>query len=206
MAEETVETTTEKTETVETPQHNAGLIDAWRQKAEALEKRLNEHKEKGDLNRKRESELLAKIKEYEDKELAAETDLKKKAEALEKRVKDVEHEYGEKLSAADKRYVRAEVRAAAIKAGIIDADDVDSMDLSDLRIDEDGNVTGVDTLMAAHKERKPHWFKAEKSTDEKPEKKVVVTPARKSGDSSLDFATVPDADFRKKLDSYGVKL
>jgi hypothetical protein len=204
MSDETAVETTEQTETVEATQETKAEKIEAKMYPESYVKKI--HTENA-ARRKREEELSLKLKEYEDKELAAETDLKKKAEALEKRIKDTEAEYAQKLSAADKRYIRAEVRAAAIKAGIIDADDVNSIDLSDLRIDDEGNVTGVDELMAAHKERKPHWFKGERKPDEKVERKVTpVTPQRKTGESSTDYATLGDDDWRKKMQSMGVSI
>lgn len=201
MSEESTVETTEQTETVETTETKSESTPKMYE--ESYVKKI--HTENA-ARRKREEELRAKLKEYEDKEIAAETDLKKKLEHFEKRAKDIESEYQQKLSASDKRYVRAEVRAAAIKAGIIDPDDVNSMDLSDLRLDDEGNVTGVDEMIAASKERKPHWFKAEKKAEEKEQKRTVTTPARKESDSSLDYAKVGDDDFRKKLDSLGVKI
>ena len=204
MPEETTVETTETTETVEVEKNGEAEKVEAKLYPESYVKKL--HTENAG-RRKREEELAAKLKEYQDKEIEAETDLKKKVEHFEKRAKDVESEYKEKLTASERRYVRAEVRAAAIKAGIIDPDDVNSMDLSDLRVDDDGNVLGVEDLIAAGKERKPHWFKGAKSEEktEKAERKVV-TPPRKSDPSSLDYGALPEDDFRKSLDKLGVKI
>lgn len=198
------ETTVETTEEAEKAEVQTEVKAEAKTYPESYVKKI--HTENA-ARRKEAEELRNKLKEYEDKELAQETDLKKKIEALEKRDKQREAEYGEKLTASERRYVRAEVRASAIREGIIDPDDVNSMDLSDLRVDDEGNVSGVAELIAASKERKPHWFKSAKSEEKPPEKiKPVVTPGRKDGEATVDYRKVGDSDFRDKMRSMGVNI
>ncbi|WP_158285482.1 phage scaffolding protein [Azospirillum sp. TSA6c] len=62
--------------------------------------------------------------------------------------------------AANERIIRAELKAEAIKAGMVDLDGLKLADLSTVTIGEDGNVTGATELLAKLKEGKPYLFGA----------------------------------------------
>lgn len=86
------------------------------------------------------------LKDAEDKIKAAEAKHATDAEARQK--------------AADSRVILAELKAAAVKAGMIDLDGLKLADMSKVKLGESGEVEGADALMAAMKEAKPYLFGA----------------------------------------------
>lgn len=56
------------------------------------------------------------------------------------------------------RLIRAELKAHAIKAGIVDLDVLRLMDVSALRMDDAGDVQGAAEAVEAFKASKPHLF------------------------------------------------
>ena len=63
-------------------------------------------------------------------------------------------------TAADQRVIRAELKAAALKAGMVDLDGLKLADLSTVKLGADGEVEGADALMDAMKKAKPYLFGA----------------------------------------------
>ncbi len=61
-------------------------------------------------------------------------------------------------SAADQRVIRAELKAAAIKAGMVDLDGLKLADLSKVKLNDEGEVEGAEELMASLKKAKPYLF------------------------------------------------
>jgi hypothetical protein len=64
----------------------------------------------------------------------------------------------EASTAANQRIIRAELKAAALKAGMVDLDGLKLADLSTVKLAEDGSVEGADALMTSLKESKPYLF------------------------------------------------
>lgn len=89
----------------------------------------------------------AAAKEIESHKTAAQ----KAAEEAEARVKAAE-------TAANDRILRAELKAAALKAGMVDLDGLKLADLSKVKLLEDGSVDGADALMEEMKKAKPYLF------------------------------------------------
>lgn len=61
---------------------------------------------------------------------------------------------------AEARIIRAELKALALAAGIVDLDALKMLDLSGLTLGEDGSVAGADALIASAKKAKPYLFGA----------------------------------------------
>lgn len=108
----------------------------WRLKAQAQEQ----------ARQAAETAAQAKVAEAEAKAAAAEAAATAKAEAAEKVAQD--------------KILRAELRTAALKAGMIDLDGLKLADLSKVSLGEDGEVKGADELMASLREGKPYLFGA----------------------------------------------
>ena len=60
--------------------------------------------------------------------------------------------------AADERIIRAELKASAMKAGMVDLDGLKLADLTKVKLNEAGEVEGADTLMEELKKAKPYLF------------------------------------------------
>jgi len=81
----------------------------------------------------------------------AEPDPYARAEALERQLR-------ESNEAAHARIVRAELKAEALRAGMIDLDGLKLLDLSRVRLNEAGEVEGAAALMAQLRRDKPWLF------------------------------------------------
>lgn len=101
----------------------------------------------------------------------------------------------EKISAAEKtandRIVRAELKAHAIKAGMIDLDGLKLADLSSVKLDDKGEVVGAEALMESLKKSKPYLFGTQSSST-----KAGDPPPPSSGGkkSALEMS---DEEYRK---------
>lgn len=62
--------------------------------------------------------------------------------------------------AASERLLRSELKAAAIKAGITDPDGLKLADTSKLKLNDAGEIEGLDAFMAEFKTAKPYLFGA----------------------------------------------
>ena len=117
------------------------------------------------------------------------------AEAEAKKAKDeAEAHKTEAKTAADQRIIRAELKAEAIKAGMIDLDGLKLADLSAVKLDDNGEVVGAEELMTKLKADKPYLFQAPSSsnTDKKPDPNKDDKP-KKAVDMTKDEANAEAA-------------
>jgi Na+-translocating ferredoxin:NAD+ oxidoreductase RnfC subunit len=154
-------------------------------------------------------ELAKKIADAEKAELEKKGELQQLLDKERKEREDERKQLNEKMTAADRRFILAEAKAAAIKAGIVDPSDVkNGIDVSDLRIDDDGNVPGLEDKIAKLKESKPHWFKGDKKDDEDKRRRNLLPPERKDGNvdpnQGRDWNKASNDEMREKLKEYGV--
>lgn len=119
----------------------------------------------------------------------AEAKATKAAEEAEARAKkasdDADAKIKESHTSAEQRIIRAELKAEAIKAGMVDLDGLKLADLSSIKIDEKGDVQGAAELLTALKESKPYLFKEPSSStshtgEPPPKKKPEPFDARKA--------------------------
>jgi len=112
--------------------------------------------------------------------------LREKLEALDKKKQDdekkaleeqgkfkdlAEKEKGEKAELQKKfseRAITSELKTEAIKAGILNSDDVALADRSSIKVDENFTVTGATDAIEALKKSRPYLFKAADSTTTPP--------------------------------------
>ena len=94
------------------------------------------------------------------------TELKTKLEKLASEAENKTQAEVNKIKAqTDKlaaKIIDATIKAAAAAAGLSDPDLLGHsfFDRSSIKVDDDGNVTGVDEMFNSVKEKKPEWFKA----------------------------------------------
>lgn len=86
------------------------------------------------------------------------TKAKEQEEAAQKALKDAEETTTKAKADADSRIIRAELKAAALKAGMIDLDGLKLADLSKVALKDDGTLEGADALMEGLKKDKPYLF------------------------------------------------
>ncbi len=133
------------------------------------------------------------------------TDALKKAEEAEIAGKKAQEEAAAKIAEADakaqQRIIRAELKAAALKAGMIDLDGLKLADLSALKLNDAGEVEGADALMESLKKSKPYLF-GTPGTTSNPTKSQ---PGNASAGQT--FRDLKPADQRKILrEKYGVSI
>lgn len=103
------------------------------------------------------------------------------AEAAAKKAKDdADASIAAHNSATTERVIRAEMKAAALKAGMIDLDGLKLADLSKIKLKDDGSIEGADELLTALKEAKPYLFGEAKGSSHAGDPPKPKTPAAKN--------------------------
>lgn len=110
------------------------------------------------------TELRNENKGYRLKAQTLEAANKASEEALAKAAAEADEKVSAATQAANDRILRAELKAAAIKAGMIDLDGLKLADLSLVKLNDAGEVEGAEALMAALKESKAYLFQASGTT------------------------------------------
>lgn len=111
--------------------------------------------------------------------------------ATEKELKVASEKISATQQVANGRIIRAELKAHAIGAGMIDLDGLKLADLSKVTLSEEGDVSGAEELMAALKEAKPYLFKEFQSTSS-----TSATPPKKPDTPKL-ARDMSDAEYEK---------
>jgi hypothetical protein len=102
-----------------------------------------------------------KAKESETAKEAADAAAKVATEAADARVTETS-------KTAEQRIIRAELKAHAVKAGIVDIDGLKLVDLSGVKLDDNGEVVGADALIESLKKAKPYLFGSPQSSSTTP--------------------------------------
>lgn len=118
------------------------------------------------------------------------------AEAAAKAAKEADDKVTAAQQAANDRIVRAELKAVAIKHGMVDLDGLKLADLSSVKLNDAGEVEGAEELMAKLKEAKPYLFTSATNTSN-------TNPAPKpKGDEPKDARKLSKEEYeaeRRKL-------
>ncbi|MBV8656610.1 MAG: phage scaffolding protein [Burkholderiales bacterium] len=103
--------------------------------------------------------LRDRLKSFDDADAQAKLDdaIKK---ARDDAGKDFEKALVKERDAANGRLIRSELKAALGKAGLVDADAIKLVDTSKLTVSDDGDVVGIDALVADMQKAKPYLFQA----------------------------------------------
>jgi hypothetical protein len=95
---------------------------------------------------------------------------------LRARAETLEHELAELRTKADARLVLAELKAEAVRAGMVDLDGLRLFDLASVRLNEAGEIDGAAQIMTQFKKAKPWLFAAAFSSS--PATAPVAQPPR----------------------------
>lgn len=123
------------------------------------------------------SELRNENKSFRLKAQELEAKAKESEEAATKAATEADAKVSANTQAANDRILRAELKAVALKAGMVDLDGLKLADLSKVKLNDEGEVEGAEALMTAMKESKPYLFGATSTTTQTQE-----TPAKKAGE------------------------
>ena len=97
------------------------------------------------------------------------------------------------------RIIRAEMKAAAIQAGMIDLDALKLLDLSGVKLDRNGDVTLPGDFFDKARAAKPYLFKAEATTSSS------ATPPPAAPPSEKRATEMNDAEFAALKRQYGIR-
>lgn len=145
----------------------------------------NSQKELAELKKFREDTEVDKLKSEKKFEELADKERKAREKA--------EHDAADRVSAYERRAVKAEVKALALAAGIEDPDDVELIDLSAIKFEND-KIVGAEKVVEDFKKAKPHKFKSDQQqrgrgglgTD---------NPGKGGNAGEVDARKMPQADF-----------
>lgn len=128
-----------------------------------------------------------------------ETAAKTAQEAADKAKAEAEAKITEATTAAQARVIRAEIKAAAIKAGMIDLDGLKMLDLSGVKLNDAGEVDGADALLDAAKKAKPYLFGDAKTSSTTP-------PPKPKEPTEKTAKEMTDAELRAFEKQHGIRL
>jgi hypothetical protein len=142
-------------------------------------------------------ELREENKGWRLKASEQETAAKTHKEAAEKAAKEADEKVSAATRASNDRIIRAELKASALKAGMVDLDGLKLADLSKVTLDDKGEVQGADALMDELKKAKPYLFgAASTSTGKQPP--PAGDPKKKSAkDMTPEEYAAAEAEFLK---------
>lgn len=120
------------------------------------------------------TELIGKIDGFE----------KEKAEAVSKAVEEAvtkakAEALTEASAEADKRVLMAELKGEAVKAGLVDLDQLKLLDVASIKLTADGKIEGADALFKGLKETKPYLFGVPNTTSNTQQKPPPANPEAK---------------------------
>lgn len=113
---------------------------------------------------------------------AALTEARARADELERRLVVAQQE-------ADQRLIRAEMKAEAVRAGMVDLDGLKLLDLSATKLSSTGEVEGAAGLMAQAKRDKPWLFVGTSSTAATPPPAAAPTPKKAMDMTDAEYRT-----------------
>jgi hypothetical protein len=104
----------------------------------------------------------------------------------------------EARSTADQRLIQVELRAEAIKAGMVDLDGLKLIEPGSVSIDEHGTVHGASTVMTRLRRDKPWLFGSQSSSSAAPVPAHGSTRPKSATDMSLDEWRAARADLLRR--------
>lgn len=101
-------------------------------------------------------------------------------------------------TAAEQRIIRAELKAIAVKAGMVDLDGLKLADFSKVTINKDGEVEGAEALMDALKKAKPYLFGAQSTSSTRTPPDPSKTEPKKATEMSKEEYSAARAKLRQR--------
>ncbi len=128
------------------------------------------------------------------------TKAKEHEDAAQTALKAAEEQSAKARADADARIIRAELKAAALKAGMIDLDGLKLADLSKITLKDDGTLDGADALMEGLKKDKPYLF-GQPATTSHPQNApapTAPTPKKATEMNAAEYAAAKAAVLKNK--------
>lgn len=144
-----------KTESVQNKSNNSKTDDKASKTQSSATEPDNDDNDDEKFNRTYVEKLRA---ENKDRRLQAK-EYQEKAEEAERRAEEALRKTQQLQSAYESKIIRAELKEAAIKAGLIDMDAFKMVDTSSIKLNKQGEVIGVNETIETLKKNKPYLFK-----------------------------------------------
>ena len=141
--------------------------------------------------------LRQKAQGHEAARIEAEKKAKEAQEAADKRSQEAEQAAQKRAEEAEKkandRVMRSELRALAVKEGIVDLDGLQFVDIGTLKLNDKGELEGGAEALKALKEAKPYLFAASTGTSH------AGNPPPKKPDGPKRATDLSDEEWRAAL-------
>jgi hypothetical protein len=146
---------------------------------------------------KNRADELKKIKAKLTEKEKAEAEAQRKIDEEQGNWKKIAEENAAALAAKDEKILRAEVRALAIKEGIIDPKIIDRFPLDGVSMDKEGEIVGVEKFVKDLKKNSAYLFGSPEQKS--PEGTTTTTPAPtpSSNPKSKSALEMTDEEYRK---------
>jgi hypothetical protein len=102
------------------------------------------------------------------------------------RAADLERRLNELEASTNARLIRAELKAVAVRAGMVDLDGLKLIDVDHLRLDDDGNVKGAGEVMRDLRRAKPWLFGGASTSSSSPAPPMQPVRPRLATEMSYD--------------------
>jgi hypothetical protein len=120
------------------------------------------------------------------------------AESLRIRAEALERQLQEAMATHQAAMVRAELKAEAVRAGMVDLDGLKLVDLADVRVNEAGEIEGAAALMQKLRRAKPWLFGERHSSSPAMVPPAQPPQARRATEMSLDEWRAARAELLKR--------
>jgi hypothetical protein len=127
--------------------------------SDANETEIKKQESKETFSREYVHELREENKNWRLKTQEIETAKRAAEESAAASKREAEEAVSKAMQSASQKIMMAELKASALKAGMVDLDGLKLADLSSIKLSDDGSIEGADSLMEALKEAKPYLFK-----------------------------------------------
>lgn len=119
-------------------------------------------------------------------------------QSLEDRAAALEHKLADLEATTNARLIRAELKAEAVRAGMVDLDGLKLMDTANLKLNEGGEVEGASGLIKEFRKLKPWLFGAPSSSSTAAAPPAQATEAKRATQMSHAEWQAARADLLKR--------
>ncbi len=173
--------------------------------SESVVRELREEAKKRRLELREAQARIAELQRLEDERVRAKLEEEKKYQELveleRSKFRELETKYSNESKQFSEKILRAEIRAKAVEAGIVDPSDIETLPLENVTVEQ------IPDFVESLKTTKKHWFKPTSSDAPPAPPRGTVPPGPSRGTPKGSSAFDLSADeFRKKMQEYGVNL
>lgn len=165
------------------------------------ELKLEERKEVKEVDAKKQADIEENDNRWREKFKQSKAELEQEREKSSEEIKKFEEKISNAYKAVEKRVIDAELKAVVIAAGLQDLDFIKLIDVSAIKLSEDGSVLGLEKAVNDFKAAKPALFTAERKSSSSKNEKL---PNGDDKVASVDAFKMSDEEYRNmKAEKFG---